>query len=77
MAHSSAVETRVFNDTESWSWKQRELSIINVIDEANDVTQGWKRVSSMPSDIHVELLKIGAIPDPYIGFNEHKVQCKK
>ncbi|KAF8184215.1 glycoside hydrolase [Pholiota molesta] len=74
MAHSSAVETRVFNDTESWSWKQRELSTINVIDEANDVTQGWKRVSSMPSDIHVELLKVGAIPDPYIGFNEHKVQ---
>lgn len=27
------------------------------------------------SEIHAELLKRGAIPDPYIGFGEHEIQC--
>ncbi|KAJ7062793.1 glycoside hydrolase family 2 protein [Mycena amicta] len=35
---------------------------------------GWRAAQTSPSEIHVELLKSGLIPDPYIGFNEHKVQ---
>lgn len=57
----------------NWSWKQRETSVESVLDEAG--ADGWKTVQAYPSEIHVELLKAGLIPDPYLGFNENKVQC--
>ncbi|KAF5314882.1 hypothetical protein D9619_007494 [Psilocybe cf. subviscida] len=54
-----------------WMWKQREIN--NPI--SNELkSSGWRKAASFPSEIHVELLKAGLIPDPYIGFNEHKVQ---
>ncbi|KAF7331117.1 hypothetical protein MVEN_02452000 [Mycena venus] len=56
----------------NWSWKQREPSVESVLDEAG--TSGWKTAQAYPSEIHVELLKSGLIPDPYLGFNENKVQ---
>ncbi|KZV98784.1 glycoside hydrolase family 2 protein, partial [Exidia glandulosa HHB12029] len=28
----------------------------------------------MPSEIHLELLHLGRIPDPFLGHNEHKIQ---
>ncbi|KAF7333055.1 hypothetical protein MVEN_02412100 [Mycena venus] len=56
----------------NWSWKQREPSVESVLDEVD--TSGWKTAQAYPSEIHVELLKSGLIPDPYLGFNENKVQ---
>ncbi|KAF5390641.1 hypothetical protein D9757_002653 [Collybiopsis confluens] len=66
----------------AWSWKQRDPAI-DLLDEmqapdvsTNDAkpTDGWRSSSRFPSEIHVELLSCGLIPDPYIGFNEHAVQ---
>ncbi|KAF7300960.1 hypothetical protein MIND_00659100 [Mycena indigotica] len=54
----------------NWTWKQRDETVNSVFDD-ND---GWKTAQTSPSEIHVELLKAGLIPDPYVGFNEHKVQ---
>jgi beta-mannosidase len=56
-----------------WRWKQR-----NIVTAINDEIQqsGWTPVSAMPSEIHLELMKVGCIPDPYIASNEHKIQCK-
>lgn len=72
----------------AWCWKQRTPAdfdsnhhIPNVVDELSlsdndsDFVRGWRKASSMPSEVHVELLKTNAIPDPYVGFNEHEVQC--
>lgn len=38
----------------------------------------WRKslTGSVPSEVHVELLEAGLIPDPFVGFNEHKVQCR-
>ncbi|KAJ6579656.1 glycoside hydrolase [Mycena vulgaris] len=57
----------------NWSWKQREPAIELVLDELTP-SDGWKAAQAYPSEIHVELLKSGLIPDPYLGFNENKVQ---
>ncbi|KAF8130046.1 glycoside hydrolase [Mycena galopus ATCC 62051] len=56
----------------NWWWKQREPSVDSVLDEVG--ADGWKTAQAYPSEIHVELLKSGLIPDPYVGFNENKVQ---
>ncbi|KAF8900302.1 glycoside hydrolase superfamily [Gymnopilus junonius] len=48
----------------------RELDVVENV----DFRLGWKKATSFPSEIHVELLSLKAIPDPYVGFNEHKVQ---
>ncbi|QRV83983.1 beta-mannosidase [Ceratobasidium sp. AG-Ba] len=69
-----------------WQWKQRDPAIANVLDElvqhrllllnqdSKDTKSTWRRAAGSPSEIHVELLRAGIIPDPYLGFNEHKVQ---
>ncbi|KAJ6603048.1 glycoside hydrolase superfamily [Mycena sp. CBHHK59/15] len=57
----------------NWSWKQRKSSVDAVLDELK-AGDGWKIAQAYPSEIHVELLKSGQIPDPYLGFNENKVQ---
>jgi hypothetical protein len=36
----------------------------------------WHPVSTFPTSVHVELIKLGKIPDPYIGLNEWDVQCE-
>ncbi|KIK67972.1 glycoside hydrolase family 2 protein [Collybiopsis luxurians FD-317 M1] len=68
---------------ESWSWKQRNPSIGCVLDEIaaqeidikdQDSTAGWRPALKVPSEIHVELISYGLIPDPYVGFNEHAIQ---
>ncbi|QRV98035.1 beta-mannosidase [Ceratobasidium sp. AG-Ba] len=70
----------------NWQWKQRDPAIANVLDElvkhrllllnqdSKDTKSTWRRAVGSPSEIHVELLRAGIIPDPYLGFNEHKVQ---
>ncbi|KAJ3932534.1 MAG: glycoside hydrolase [Lentinula lateritia] len=67
---------------DSWFWKQRNPSISHVLDELEgpEVTgqdlksAGWRIAQKCPSEIHVELMASGMIPDPYLGFNEHAVQ---
>lgn len=72
----------------SWSWKQRNESVTSVHDELDapsiassedtktEVTAAWRPAQTYPTEIHVELLKADLIPDPYIGFNEHAIQCE-
>ncbi len=67
------AQYRTLDDIDNWSWKQLQPSD----DNTHDDTGGWSKASCMPSEVHVELLKSGMIPDPYIGFNEHQVQCKE
>ncbi len=55
----------------NWSWKQRDSKLPMVGEVA---TTGWRSTQAYPSEIHVELLKNGLIPDPYRGFAEHEVQ---
>ncbi|KAF4615614.1 hypothetical protein D9613_012895 [Agrocybe pediades] len=49
--------------------------------DSGDFVQGWRRTSIpasgsgyIPSEVHVELMNAGVIPDPYVAFNEHKAQ---
>ena len=58
---------------QNWSYKQRDTSISSVLDELNE--SSWTTATGFPSEVHVELLKAGRIPDPFLGFNEHEVQC--
>jgi hypothetical protein len=36
----------------------------------------WKRCCQAPSNVHVELMNSGEIPDPFKGTNEVDVQCR-
>ncbi|KAH7927653.1 glycoside hydrolase [Leucogyrophana mollusca] len=71
------VQTLQLN--KNWLWKQRRDPSISVLDElgdastdTGDVNDSWFPTQAFPSEIHVELLKTGKIPEPYVGFNEHK-----
>ena len=66
----TAVTTPI---AEGWSWKQRDASVASVLGE---LATAWTNADRLPSEIHVELLKAGRIPDPFLGFNEHEVQCE-
>ncbi|KAG5653170.1 hypothetical protein H0H81_002012 [Sphagnurus paluster] len=73
----NAVHTTPLNL--DWAWKQRNNTVASVLDELTlpfqgDIQTGWTKAHSFPSEIHIELLKAELIPDPYRGFNEHKVQ---
>ncbi|TDL19227.1 glycoside hydrolase [Rickenella mellea] len=59
--------------TKDWVWKERDKNGCPVLDEIVKFRSDWRPVQSMPSEVHVELMKINRIPDPYLGFNEHKV----
>ena len=62
-----------------WRFKRRSPEIKNVLDELKkwDTGFGYFGPITIPSEVHVELIKTKLIPDPYVGFNEHKVQCKR
>lgn len=78
------MKIQVSELSSGWKWKERDVSIDGVWDEISltssqgleDSKKGWRDVHMMPSEIHVELRKSGEIEDPYIGFNEHKIQCE-
>lgn len=56
----------------NWVWKEcKDGNLRRALYDA-----GWRTAQAYPSEIHVELLKAKMILDPYIGFNEHQVQCK-
>lgn len=71
----------------NWQWSERDLT--RDVAEQSDSTfnskpdalgvdraKSWRDCAAFPSEIHVELMRAGIIPDPYLGFNEHKVQCE-
>lgn len=65
--------------SDKWFWKQYDphsddFSKPSVEGDRDSLTGSWKPCKSFPSEIYVELLAIGRIPDPFIGFNEHAVQ---
>ncbi|KAF9448772.1 hypothetical protein P691DRAFT_26182 [Macrolepiota fuliginosa MF-IS2] len=41
----------------------------------DDYTRDWIPASQFPSEVRIELLRNEFIPDPFVGFNEHKIQC--
>ena len=59
--------------SQGWGWKERDVSIASVLDEVGSL---WTDAAAFPSEVHVELLKAGRIPDPFKGSNEHEVQCE-
>ncbi|KNZ80314.1 putative beta-mannosidase B [Termitomyces sp. J132] len=63
---------------QGWFWKQRNTRLPSVQDEIDLAShgniEGWRTAHAFPSEVHVELFREGLIPDPYVAFNEHKVQ---
>ncbi|KAI0369445.1 hypothetical protein BV20DRAFT_1053263 [Pilatotrama ljubarskyi] len=58
-----------------WYWKERDPTISSVVDElAHHHDQRWTTATSFPSEIHIEDIKAGRIPDPFVGFKEHEAQ---
>lgn len=75
MTHSA----RTVELDQGWRWKEHDVS--QALDARtitfNDSEKSkWARVATFPSEVHAELLHAGRIPDPYVGYNEHLVQCK-
>ncbi|KAF8608367.1 glycoside hydrolase [Ceratobasidium sp. AG-I] len=77
------MSRNTFTLSGDWRWKQRDPAVVNVLDElvqhtalveqgSKDTKSYWRAATTSPSEIHVELLKAGLIPDPYKGFDEHK-----
>ncbi|ORY13800.1 glycoside hydrolase superfamily [Clohesyomyces aquaticus] len=50
--------------TEGWTLKQA--------DEADD--NAWLPVARVPTNVHLDLIDNGKIPDPFLGFNELKAE---
>ncbi|CCM02300.1 uncharacterized protein FIBRA_04389 [Fibroporia radiculosa] len=74
------MEAHTHNLDSGWSWKERDFGVASVLDEVPSratpeaLPSTWASAQAFPSEVHVELLKAERIPDPFIGFNEHKVQ---
>jgi len=64
--------TREIRD--GWLWKEYEDGDLSLSGPNSSSQDGWMPATSFPSEIHLELLKAGRIPDPFLGFNEHEVQ---
>lgn len=68
--------------SQNWFWKKRDHELYPTLARelerpvGDDYTRDWIPASQFPSEVHVELLHRKFIPDPFIGFNEHKVQCE-
>ncbi|KAF9800855.1 hypothetical protein IEO21_10274 [Rhodonia placenta] len=66
------METHTLILTDGWHWKERDPTVQSVLDEPQNGRLPWTIARSFPSEIHVELMQNGRIPDPFLGFNEHK-----
>ena len=61
----------------NWEWKEHTpTDTASRVAEIVERRSGWNEALHFPSEIHVELKDANIIPDPYLGFNEHKVQCE-
>lgn len=54
--------------TQNWSFTQIGGGQANADGE-------WLRAGDAPTSVHVELLRLEKIPDPFVGLNEWDVQC--
>lgn len=52
-----------------WSFTQLKS------DKFKDVTEDWQSCK-VPTQTHVELKRLGKIPDPFKGLDEWAVQCE-
>lgn len=65
-----------------WYWKQFDgddldnFSISDLKPGGKDIKASWNPCANFPSEIYIELIKAGKIPDPFQGSNEHLAQCK-
>ncbi|KAJ2991075.1 hypothetical protein NUW54_g8292 [Trametes sanguinea] len=77
------MEARTVLLDQHWYWKERgdPARFPTVVDEVTRsppnvatgaVIGGWTIAKSFPSEIHVELLKEGRIPDPFVGSTNTK-----
>ena len=71
------METSTETLCEGWSWREHGEAgtLLDPAHLSSTSQDGWTVASCVPSEIHLELLKVGRIPDPFKGFNEHDVQC--
>ncbi|KAI0073012.1 glycoside hydrolase [Panus rudis PR-1116 ss-1] len=71
--HRDQVFIVEHNLSTGWSWKEKvtqgDVTSAHVLNDS-----GWTLAATFPSEIYIELLHAGKIPDPFLGFNEHKVQ---
>jgi hypothetical protein len=63
-----------------WYWKEYnpdgdDLEALSASTSSLEASDQWSQCAMFPSEIYVELIKKGSIPNPAIGFNEHLVQC--
>ncbi|EXJ80112.1 hypothetical protein A1O1_08254 [Capronia coronata CBS 617.96] len=56
-----------------WQWRLADLNGLDNPEVEDDLFQ-WHGAAHMPSVIHMELLQLALIPDPYINENERDVQ---
>lgn len=66
-----SVKSVALDDHTRWQWKEKVSGDLTTASQEHS----WRTARSFPSEIHVELLAEGLIPDPFVEFNEHKVQC--
>lgn len=60
-----------------WFWKEASAADAPTDAELSEQREpGWCPGGAPPSEVHVLLLEAGLIPHPYVGFNEHAVQCE-
>ena len=75
----SMMTARVLELNAEWHWKERNSaeheSVASEVLQEPRRSSSWAPAREFPSEIHVELIKSGRIPDPFVGFNEHQVQC--
>lgn len=68
--------------SQNWHWKKRNYDVYAALKHelerpvGGDYNRDWVPVSQFPSEVHIDLLQKEFIPDPFVGFNEHKVQCE-
>lgn len=53
----------------NWSFSQVSS------EQSPDVEESWE-ACKVPTSVHVELKRLGKIPDPFKDLNEWEVQCK-
>ena len=70
------MRATVYPLTKNWEWKEHVPDGDTTNDTGAERRSSWTEALHFPSEIHVELKDAGIIVDPYLGFNEHKVQCE-
>lgn len=67
--HSTVLDLQ----TAKWQWRQSPCSPLTPAEEVlaqDSLNDGFQACTQMPSQIHVEMLATGQIPDPFKRCNE-------